>query len=132
MMALLLLGCATTELYQVEITGEVTSDQDGPITVLFQFAWWGEGELATPLQTIDTIELEGPGDFAHTFEYLSEQGEGLVVYGWQDLDGDGELCAPGVDDEPVGLVEVADFPSHEVSIVLPLDVLCEGPEGLFP
>ncbi len=132
LLLLLVLACATTELYQVDIEGEVSAVQDGPVAISFHFAWWGDGELATPLYAIDSLDIAGPGGFAHTLDYPSAEGEGLVVYAWQDLDGDGELCAPGAADEPAGLVELADFPSHELYVELTLDTPCEGPEGMFP
>ena len=129
---LLLGGCAPEPIYRVDIAGEVRSEQAGEIQLTFAYAWWGEGELTTPFQPIDTLTLDTPGPFSTSLDYRPHLGEGLLVYGWQDLDGDEVLCALGVEGEPAGLVEVADFPAHTVTLTLDLAASCEGPEGLFP
>ncbi len=76
--------------------------------------------------------MDGPGPFSTSLDYFPEDGEGLLVYGWQDLDGDNQLCAPGAGEEPSGLVEVTDFPTFPVQVLLPLDATCSGPETLLP
>lgn len=98
------------------------------------------GSHPHPLGLIESFSLEPePGELApESFERSVlvpiEAGEGLVVYAWLDLDGDGELC--GLDgagvDEPAGLVELGEFPTHELDFELTLDASCVGPEGLYP
>lgn len=94
-------------------------------TVELHAAWAGEGDLRHPLELLATLEGPVAGEVL-----LPEIDEDLVVYAWQDLDGDGLHCAPGVDDELAGLVVVPfDF---EVLAELVLDTACVGPERLFP
>ncbi len=128
----LLLGCATTELWVIDVHGEVLSDQQGPVYAELAWAWWVEGVLATPYQPVVEIALDGPGGFDHTLELPVGEGEGLVLYAWQDLDGDGALCAPGVTDEPAGLVEAPEFPVYELTLTVEPNDPCAGPESLFP
>ncbi len=131
-LALLLSGCAPETLYRVDLEGEVLAEPTGPITLTFAYHWWGDGELSTPFQPIHSLEMDGPGVFSASLDYFPDDGEGLLVYGWQDLDGDNELCAPGAEEEPSGLVEVSDFPTFSVEVLLPLDAACRGPETLLP
>ena len=131
-LALLLAGCAPETLYRVDLEGEVLAEPTGPITLTFAYHWWGEGALSTPFQPIHSLEMDGPGPFSTSLDYFPEDGEGLLVYGWQDLDGDNQLCAPGAGEEPSGLVEVTDFPTFPVQVLLPLDATCSGPETLLP
>ena len=136
LMALLLAGCAseTTALLQVELTGAVTlgAETGGDVRVDLHHASMGEEDLEHPLGPIESFWTVLGQDFEHVFEYPSDDGSGLVVYAWLDRDGDEVLCAPGVDDEEAGLVEVADFPAYVVDVEVELTDLCEGPEGLYP
>lgn len=132
-----LLACNTTsELYEVSLEGSIQNSVSpsvpGIVTVTLYHASSGEGELAHPLEFIERFELDAPGDFSHAFLYPLDVGEGLVVYAWQDLDGDGILCAPDQTDEVAGVVEVSPFPAHAVVISLSMDAPCAGPEALFP
>lgn len=88
-------------------------------------AWAGEGALRHPLKLL--AQLEGPVDEEIL---LPEIDEDLVIYAWEDLDGDGVHCALGVDDELAGAVEVPfDF---DVLAEPVLDTPCVGPERLYP
>ena len=132
---LLLAGCAsqTTTLLEVELTGVVTAGAaEGDVEVQLHFAEQGVGELAHPLGEIERFEASLGVGFAHAFDYPPDDGTGLLVYAWHDADGDGVLCAPGVDDELAGLVEVEEFPAFAVEVELELDLACGGPEGLLP
>ena len=129
----ILTGCINEDrvLYVSDLSVDIETSSEGPITVVFHHARQGDGITGHPLGQIEEAVFD-----ATTVEYqltvpISE-GEGLVLYGWQDVDGDGVLCAPGVDDEPSGLVEVTEFPAHALEITLPLDAMCRGAEALFP
>ena len=127
-----LLSCTTTTLYEVRVSGLVTGEGSGAVEVQLHAGSQGEGELAHPLGELERFEVELGQDWEHTLLYPWDDSTGLVVYAWLDRDADGVLCAPGADPEPSGLVEVADFPAHEVDVELELDASCEGPEGLYP
>ena len=117
---------------QVQVQGQVTGESAGEVEVSFFQADRGEGELSTPLAWVDSLWVADPSDWSHTLLYPEDAGEGLVVYAWEDADGDGIFCGVGAEGERSGLVEVEDFPAFEVSVTLTLDAVCLGPEGLYP
>ncbi len=130
-MVWLLIGCASQveTLRVVSLEVDPVVETDGPITLELHQAWAGEGALRHPLLLVDTLVFEGR---LSTEVEVPEQDEGLVLYGWQDLDGDGIHCAPGVDDEPAGVAVVSPWPTFSVSMALVLDTPCVGPERLYP
>ena len=131
MLALLCSGCFEPEvLYEVELTGEISSDKEGPIEVWLMHSDWGDGVLNTPYQLFDQFDLEGPGSFSETFLVPLGTDSGLSIYGWQDVNGDGEHCRPGSNEEPSGIVHADEFPQHQIEIALVLDTPCKGPEAL--
>ncbi len=136
LLTLLLTGCASdvTTLLEVTVTGVVTvgDEQGGDVEVVLHHASMGEGDLEHPLGPIESFAATLGEDFEHVFDYPTDDGTGLVVYAWLDRDEDGVLCAPGIDDEEAGLLEVDAFPAYTVDVALELTDLCEGPEGLFP
>ena len=124
-------GCFEPEvIYEVEFSGEISSDEEGPIEIWLLHRDWGEGTLNTPYRLFDQFELESPGRFQQTILVPLGDSNGLSVYGWQDINGDGEHCRPGSDEEPSGIVHVDAFPEHHVEINLDLDTPCKGPEAL--
>lgn len=132
--ALLLAGCINEDrrLYEVELRGEVTV-ADGPdvgtVHLELHHAFTGEGPLRTPLGRIDVTELDGPGAAEWTTLVPLGEGEGLVLYGWLDRDGDGVLCGLGAAPEPAGLVTL-EFPAHTIAFDLVLDSDCAGSSAL--
>lgn len=128
---LTLFGCLEPEtLYKVDLTGTVISDQTGPVELWFMHTQWGEQQLQTSHMIFDSTWLDGSGDFTHQLQVPQGAGEGLSIYGWQDVDEDGEHCRPGGNPEPSGLVEESAYPAHEIEIEIELDSTCEGPERL--
>jgi hypothetical protein len=133
----LLAGCINEErrLYEVELRGEVTSPgtvRPARVVLELHHAQTGAGPLATPLGFIDATELAGPGPATWTTLVPIEEGEGLVLYGWLDVDGDGLLCAPGGAPEPAGAAEVDGFPGHVLEFSLMLETSCAGPSAVYP
>lgn len=133
---LALAGCvnSTTRLVEIVLSLDVQAAEglDGPVYGELQHTWRGEGELRVPLIPFESFELEGPGLHTLQAQVPVDEGEGLSVYAWLDLDGDGVLCALGVDDEPAGLTHVEPFPATAGEATLGLDWPCAGPEQLFP
>ncbi len=125
-------GCinADVELLEIDVSGTVDAVPGAPVHLEFHHAERGEGALSYPLGWIDDDALDAPGAFGHELLYPTGDGTGLVVYGWQDLDGDGLLCAIGQDAELAGAVLVTDgVPDFdEPDVVLDLDTPCVGPE----
>lgn len=124
------------EVYEVTLSGTVSIGgviaEPGEVHLELHHARTGAGKFETPLGLIDaTIEPElGPTEW--TTYVLLGRGEGLVLYGWLDRDGDGVLCAPGSFPEPAGAVELSGFPDHTIDFSLTLDTDCAGSAALYP
>lgn len=137
MLGLLVTGCINGDvrLYEVALTGEFTSaESGGAVHVEIHHASSGIGELERPLGLISRLELE-EGERSFDAEVLvdTDEGEGLVVYAWLDLDGDGVLCSlEGDRSEPAGAIELAEFPAHAIEFTLALDQPCVGAELAWP
>lgn len=138
----LLVGCINddVELYEVRLRGDASapsrSGDSGTLHLEFHHRQSsGRGALAHPLGEIDRRTLTAaalPVPIDETLLYPTQAGQGLLVYGWLDLDGDGILCAPGQKNEPAGIVEVQGFPARSLSFNLRLVQPCAGPERLYP
>lgn len=132
-------GCVNGDvrLYEVRVRGATSvaplMDGTGAVHLEFHVAHSkGEGALAHPLGPFARRTLPGLGAVDETVLHPLDDGDGLVIYGWLDRDGDGRLCAPGKGGEPAGAVEVKPFPAHEAAFALVLDRACAGPEALYP
>lgn len=134
-LSMLLAACGEAPQPKMAVTvqGEVIGDPDqtGPVRVRLYHAWSLEGELRHPLQFIEEFET-APGAFRHEFDYPLDIGEGLVVYAWQDLDGDGVFCTPAFRDELAGLTVAAEFPADTVTVDIRLVQPCAGPDWFYP
>lgn len=127
--------------HRVVVSGEVIggSEQGGAIYGEALHAWAGEGALAHPLKPFAFFELPGEGPFEFTIDYPVGEGEGLAIYGYQDINGDGLLCTPSYRDETAGItvdegfnpIEGGDVP-FTLTLDLNLDTPCAGPEALYP
>jgi hypothetical protein len=132
----LLAGCINEDvrLYEVALTGEVTAPgaSEGRVFLELHHASRGAGPLATPLGQIDATEVAAPGRAEWTTLVPIDEGEGLVLYGWLDVDGDGILCGLDAAPEPAGIVVLTGFPAHALTFALTLDTACAGPSALYP
>jgi hypothetical protein len=103
----------------------------GRVTLRVFQAWAGSGILRHPLEPI--AQFQAPlGGFQQVIDYPVNDGEGLIVYAWLDVDGDGVHCTPSVRGEPAGLVEVQGFPPDPVGVTVDMNVPCAGPEFFYP
>jgi hypothetical protein len=132
-----LFSCETISVYETELVGEVVTQEgantSGVLYVRVYYAESGEGVLAHPLGgPIFSFSVEGKGSFRQRVEVPTAGGRGLVVYAWLDRDGDGVLCVGGQREEPVGILELKEYPSHTISFQLTLGEICKGPEALYP
>jgi hypothetical protein len=135
-MAGLMGGCINEDrrLFEVELRGEVVvvGGMDGAVHLELHHAQTGSGELATPLGRIDETIIDEPGAAVWTTLVPLGEGEGLVLYGWLDVDGDGLLCAAGTDiEEPAGVVMLAGV-EHSLEFSLELGTGCAGASALYP
>ena len=130
-LAALSLGCMEPEVWvELEISGEILSDEEGSVELWFMHDRWGDAELETRFMVIETVWIDEPGEFHHVLEMPQSPGSGLSLYGWQDTNEDGEHCRPETPAELSGLETVDDLSGLMIEISLSLDVPCEGPEGL--
>lgn len=129
-----LAGCINEDvrLYEVELSGEVVATGEGRVFLELHHASRGEGALETPLGLIAEVEQDGPGPARWTSRVPIDEGEGLVLYGWLDVDGDGILCGLDGATEPAGVVELGGFPAHALDFSLTLEHPCAGPSALYP
>ena len=111
----------------VQVQGDVVSATEGPVEIWFLHTNWGEGMLKTQNMVIETEWFDGPGAIDRELEIPQTHGEGLSLYGWQDVNGDGEHCRPGSDPEPSGLIETDEPDPFIRSFALHLDQTCTGP-----
>ncbi len=127
-----------TRLYELDLRGQVTvaagQPASGRLQLELHHAEGGTGMFAHPLGLFaEFSDVAAPGEIlAVRARVPIDEGTGLVVYAWLDVDGDGVLCAPGVTDEPAGSIELADFPAHALTFSLELGTPCVGPEALYP
>lgn len=141
LLAALLPGACVNDdltLYEFTLRGTVTVAAGlpaaGALHLELHHAESGAGRFAHPLGEFAAFpDVGSPGaELSVTARAPVDEGQGLVVYAWLDVDGDGILCALGVDDEPAGLVELAGFPAHNIRFTLELAEPCSGPEALYP
>ncbi len=131
-------GCVNDDilLYEVRVHGSVSASETGTLHLEFHHEQsFGSGALAHPLGEFDRRTVSAaqtPLSFDETILYPQQKGQGLIIYGWIDTDGDGVLCAPGKPSEPSGLFRVSSFPAHGVEVRLILDKRCAAVESLFP
>ena len=130
-----LVGCVNsrTQWVEVTVTTELIAPEglSAPVYGEWNHTWSGEGELRVPLLPFEDFAAEGPGLVTTTLLVPLDGVEGLTLYAWMDLDGDGLHCAPGVTDEPAGLGEALPFPATEAEVTLSLEAPCLGAEALW-
>lgn len=123
-------------LYEVTLDGNVAASgsiaEPGEVHLELHHARTGSGALQTTLGKIDATTTDKLGRTEWTTLVPLGEGEGLVLYGWLDRDGDGLLCAPGSMPEPAGAVEVSGFPAHSLDFALDLVTDCAGPSAVYP
>jgi hypothetical protein len=133
-------GCAEPEpqVSRVKLTGSFLLPDGidpgaGDVKVRLFHAWALEGELRHPREEIEDFDAT-LGEYEHTFDYPVDEGEGLLVFAWLDVDGDGVHCTPQVRLDRSGLTEVQStgVPPAEVSADVLLEVPCAGPDWFYP
>ena len=132
---LLLGGCWNSDrrIFLLDVAGEVdVVDPSVDVVIEMYFATAGEGELEHPLVFLDSTAVAGGGSFSYQLEYPADEGEGLVVYAFEDSDGDGLLCGQAGAWERSGLVEVPSPLGALIDLRLSLVDWCQPPEALYP
>jgi len=126
----------STTFYEVTVSGSVDVDpaftRQGKLNLGLYYANAGSGQLAFTVDPIESRELGAIGPVEEVFLIPIDEREGLLVYAWLDIDGDGVLCAVDGATEPTAIVEVDDFSDLKVNFSLTLDQACAGAEALYP
>ena len=134
---LIMTGCGEVEppTMPVSISGSIEAPAgiavDGKVFVSLYHAWSLEGDLRHAVEFIESFETK-IGPYSHEFEYPLDDGDGLLIYAWLDVDGDGILCTPDVRVDVAGLTEVTGYPAATVSADIQLAAPCAGPDWFFP
>jgi hypothetical protein len=130
-----LTACAAPEepVRRVELSGRVVAPEgvSGPVQVRVYHAWALTGELRHPLEFITEFPVTGE-QFQQSFDYPLATGEGLAVYAWMDVDGDGVLCTPGDRRDLSGLTARESLSDGPVTVDVTLTDACRGPEWFYP
>jgi len=139
---LVLSGCYNVDegLYALDLSLDISIDpvfsDTGRLHLQAHHAWFGEAELRHPLGLIEAWEggelSASHAVIEHTLLVPLGLGEGLAVFGFMDVDGDGVHCAVGQDGEPSGIVVTTELDGHSLALDLLLDSACLGPEALHP
>jgi hypothetical protein len=128
-------GEAERQTAAVSISGSIEAPPgvatDGKVFVGLYHAWALQGDLRHAVQFIEGFESK-IGPYSHEFEYPLDDGDGLLIYAWLDVDGDGVLCTPDVRVDVAGLTEVTGYPAATVSADIQLAAPCAGPDWFFP
>lgn len=130
-------GCSDPEIKTIPVTvsGNISVAEgvngDGVVHVALYHAWALDGVLRHPVEFIESFESE-VGLFSVDIAYPVDKGEGLLVYAWIDLDGDGVLCTPTGRNDLAGLTEAEGFPVAQVTIDVWLVAPCAGPDWFYP
>lgn len=129
------LGCINDidRYRRVDIEGSIVSDNmESPVYLSAHHAWFGEGVLRYPAAEFDSIVLSKPESFLWTIDVpISEDASGVLIYGWQDLDGDGVFCSLEGEEEYSDLIEIEEYPIFKAVITMHLNRPCEPPELLW-
>ena len=128
-------GCinerAEYDRVSLDVALEAADGVSAPAYVVVHHAWYGEGVVRHPLGPIEAFEVAAGERLRVSVDVPRGKGEGLVIYAWQDRDGDGVLCAPGQREEPAGVLVFEAF-LYELTGRLEMSQACLGAERLYP
>ena len=135
MMLFMLSACIneTIRFRRVEITGTLSSeDTTSTMYVSAHHGWYDTGLLAHPAAMFDQNQFE-PGDFSWTIDIPIPETytEGLLLYVWQDTDGDEVFCGLNRDEEYSVMVSIEDDAIVSANVQLSPHYACSAPETLF-
>ena len=132
-MILLFISCVSQQRYFTEYTvnATVTNATEGAThQAVLMFEWIGQNDLRYPLLPLDRLNFDG-AQFEN-WTVLAEQGEGegLALYVWEDVDGDGVHCGLDGVEERAGLV-ILDANEKMHSVNIDLSYVCLGFERVY-
>ena len=128
-----MVGCISQEISfrEYDISLQIVDPKEGAThhaTILYE--WFGEGALRYPMYPIDETSFDG--DTLTSWLPLVEQGEGegLVLYIWEDVNGDDVFCSLDNGEERTGLV-ILDESEFFVDVEIELTHQCLGFELMY-
>ena len=126
-------SCLNAEpVAEVQILGEVRSNQTGPVELWLMHQSYGQGPLKTNLAIIGTLTLDEPGPIDWQILVPSDAGEGLTLYAWQDHNNDGAHCLPGTPQASAKTLALAPVVSFTINTLVELEPSCDGPNLTIP
>ena len=135
MMLFLLSACIneTIRFRRVEITGTLSSeDTTSTMFLSAHHEWYDTDLLAHPAAMFDQNQFE-PGEFSWTIDIPIPETytEGLLLYVWQDTDGDEVFCGLNGDEEYSDMVSIEDETIFQIDVQLTPQYVCAAPETLY-
>ena len=135
MILFLLSACIneTIRYRRVEITGTLSSeDTQATMYVSAHHARYDTDLLAHPAELFDQEQF-APGDFSWTLDIPISNTftEGLLIYVWQDTDGDEVFCGLNADEEYSDMAYIDDDTIFQADIQLTPQHACAPPEILY-
>lgn len=135
MILFLLCSCIneTLRFRRVEISGSISSDDmTSTIYISAHHARYDSELLAHPAAIFAQTQST-PGDFSWTIDIpvTDTFSEGLLIYAWQDTDGDEILCGLNGDEEYADMVYIEDDSLFNVTVDLIPQYACSAPETLY-
>ena len=134
MIMLLLASCIndTLQYRRVLLSGTLISEEDNIIYLSAHHAWYEDDLLRHPAAQFATSESM-PGDFSWSIDvpFSETTADGLLIYAWQDTDGDGIFCGLDGDVEYSDMYALSEEPPFSMEISLTPQFPCEAPETLY-
>ena len=123
----------TIRFRRVEITGTLSSeDTTSTMYLSAHHEWYDTDLLAHPAAMFDQTQFD-PGEFSWTIDVPIPETytEGLLLYVWQDTDGDEVFCGLNGDEEYSDMVSIADKSIFQIDVQLTPQHACAAPEILY-
>ena len=135
MMLYLLSACIneTIQFRRIEVSGTLSSEDIASIMYTSaHHAWYETNLLAHPAELFEQSQFE-PGEFYWTVDLpvTNTFSEGLLIYVWQDTDGDEVFCGLNGDKEYSDMVYIEDTSIFSVQVELTPQYECAAPEILY-
>ena len=135
MMLFLLSACIneTIRFRRIEVTGTLSSEDSTSIMYISaHHAWYETDVLAHPAELFEQSQFE-PGEFSWTLDIpiTDTFAEGLLIYVWQDTDGDEVFCGLNGTTEYSDMAYFEDDSVFSVQVELTPQYECAAPETLY-
>ena len=131
--AFVTVGCSNSEeLQPIRISGNVLLPEgaSGQIHLIAFQASSLAGELKHPLHRIAEWQSSSTA-FERDIGYPVSLGQGIAVFAWLDVDGDGVHCTPEFREEPAGLTVQHEI-DEPITLTVELTTNCVAADWFYP